>query len=392
MEKLANSSQFLDLGSLDSLRAQAQKDEKGALKQVAQQFEGVFIQMLMKSMRDANAAFESDSPLNSQYTKFYEQMRDQQLSLDLSDKGVLGIADLMVQQLSPESSGMTPASVLRNDGGDKLEHDNRLLNLSRQSAQGESASLDATSDTLATAKAAAAKNGVPDSIAWPSFASDATDGVTSSMDIDRQARSLAIDSPSPAWSEQPLSSIEPVLSGQVTPTTAFRETQRTIKFGSREEFVATLYPHAEKAAKELGTTPEVLLAQSALETGWGQKIVRGNNGAPSHNLFNIKADRRWEGDRANVTTLEFEQGIAVRQKADFRVYSDFEQSFKDFVSFIADGERYQEAKKVASSPTQFIRALQDAGYATDPKYAEKVIKVMQSISEELKSILPGDDK
>ncbi|MCH1931878.1 flagellar assembly peptidoglycan hydrolase FlgJ [Shewanella sp. A25] len=392
MEKLANSSQFLDLGSLDSLRAQAQKDEKGALKQVAQQFEGVFIQMLMKSMRDANAAFESDSPLNSQYTKFYEQMRDQQLSLDLSDKGVLGIADLMVQQLSPESSGMTPASVLRNDGGDKLEHDNRLLNLSRQSAQGESASLDATSDTLATAKTAAAKNGVPDSIAWPSFASDATDGVTSSMDIDRQARSLAIDSPTPAWSEQPLSSIEPVLSGQVTPTTAFRETQRTIKFASREEFVATLYPHAEKAAKELGTTPEVLLAQSALETGWGQKIVRGNNGAPSHNLFNIKADRRWEGDRANVTTLEFEQGIAVRQKADFRVYSDFEQSFNDFVSFIADGERYQEAKKVASSPTQFIRALQDAGYATDPKYAEKVIKVMQSISEELKSILPGDDK
>ena len=83
MEKLSSSSHFLDLGGLDSLRAQAQKDEKGALKKVAQQFEGIFVQMLMKSMRDANAVFQSDSPLNSQYTQFYEQMRDQQLSVDL---------------------------------------------------------------------------------------------------------------------------------------------------------------------------------------------------------------------------------------------------------------------------------------------------------------------
>ncbi len=76
----------------------------------------------------------------------------------------------------------------------------------------------------------------------------------------------------------------------------------------------------------------------------------------------------------------------------YSFYNDYEHSFIDSVSFIADGERYQDAKKVAASPTQFIRALQDAGYATDPKYAEKVIKVMQSISEELKSILPGEDK
>ncbi|MEE1979794.1 flagellar assembly peptidoglycan hydrolase FlgJ [Shewanella xiamenensis] len=384
MEKLSSSSHFLDLGGLDSLRAQAQKDEKGALKKVAQQFEGVFVQMLMKSMRDANAVFESDSPLNSQYTKFYEQMRDQQLSVDLSDKGVLGLADMMVQQLSPESSQFTPASVLRNDGGMKLQHDAKAFNIPAQSSS--------TAEPQSAAASVVAAQGVPASIARPSVEMDNADGVTSSLDIDRPERLLAIDTPRPTWSEQPLSPIEPVISGQILPTAAFRETQKTLKFGSREEFLATLYPHAEKAAKALGTKPEVLLAQSALETGWGQKIVRGNNGAPSHNLFNIKADRRWQGDKANVSTLEFEQGIAVRQKADFRVYADFEHSFNDFVSFIADGERYQDAKKVAASPTQFIRALQDAGYATDPKYAEKVIKVMQSISEELKSILPGEDK
>ncbi|MCS6229675.1 flagellar assembly peptidoglycan hydrolase FlgJ [Shewanella baltica] len=380
MEKLSSSSHFLDLGGLDSLRAQAQKDEKGALKKVAQQFEGIFVQMLMKSMRDANAVFQSDSPLNSQYTKFYEQMRDQQLSVDLSDKGVLGLADMMVQQLSPETSHFTPASVLRDDGGMKMLHDAKALNVPMQSA------------VAPAAESTVVNHGVPAAIARPTFEPDRAMDANSSMDIDTPNRLLAIDTPKPSWSEQSLSVVDPVISGQVLPTAAFRETQKIVRFGSREEFLATLYPHAEKAAKALGTQPEVLLAQSALETGWGQKIVRGNNGAPSHNLFNIKADRRWQGDKANVSTLEFEHGVAVQQKADFRVYSDFEHSFNDFVSFIAEGDRYQDAKKVAASPTQFIRALQDAGYATDPRYAEKVIKVMQSISEELKSILPGEDK
>ncbi|ABX50254.1 flagellar rod assembly protein/muramidase FlgJ [Shewanella baltica OS195] len=380
MEKLSSSSHFLDLGGLDSLRAQAQKDEKGALKKVAQQFEGIFVQMLMKSMRDANAVFQSDSPLNSQYTKFYEQMRDQQLSVDLSDKGVLGLADMMVQQLSPETSHFTPASVLRDDGGMKMLHDAKALNVPMQSA------------VAPAAESTVVNHSVPAAIARPAFEPDRAMDANSSMDIDTPNRLLAIDTPKPSWSEQSLSVVDPVISGQVLPTAAFRETQKIVRFGSREEFLATLYPHAEKAAKALGTQPEVLLAQSALETGWGQKIVRGNNGAPSHNLFNIKADRRWQGDKANVSTLEFEHGVAVQQKADFRVYSDFEHSFNDFVSFIAEGDRYQDAKKVAASPTQFIRALQDAGYATDPRYAEKVIKVMQSISEELKSILPGEDK
>lgn len=385
MEKLSSSSHFLDLGGLDSLRAQAQKDEKGTLKQVAQQFEGIFVQMLMKSMRDANAVFESDSPLNSQYTKFYEQMRDQQLSVDLSNKGVLGLADMMVQQLSPESSQLTPASVLRNDGGEKLQRGDKAFTAPAQNTSTQDV-LDASIPPVSTSTQ------IPTYIARPTFESDRPEAVTSSLDIDTPIPSLAINTPKPAWSEQPLSPIEPVISGQILPTVAFKETQKTLKFGSREEFLATLYPHAEKAAKALGTKPEVLLAQSALETGWGQKIVRGSNGAPSHNLFNIKADRRWLGDKANVSTLEFEQGIAVRQKADFRVYTDFEHSFNDFVTFIAEGERYQGATKVAASPTQFIRALQDAGYATDPKYAEKVIKVMQTISQELKSILPGEDK
>lgn len=114
MDKLSHSSPYLDLAGLDQLRTKARQQDDEGLRQVAQQFEGIFVQMLMSSMRDANAAFTADSPFNSQYTRFYEQMRDQQLSVELGAKGALGLAELMVQQLSPSSQGITPASVLRS--------------------------------------------------------------------------------------------------------------------------------------------------------------------------------------------------------------------------------------------------------------------------------------
>ncbi|QDF75913.1 MULTISPECIES: flagellar assembly peptidoglycan hydrolase FlgJ [Shewanella] len=330
MDKLSNSSHFLDIGGLDSLRAKAQKDDKAALKEVAQQFEGIFVQMLMKSMRDANAVFESDSPMNSQYTKFYEQMHDQQMSVNLSDKGMLGLADLMVQQLSPQTSQLTPASVLR--GG------------------------------MVSPIANSTQQAVPQT--------------------ELQSKESSADKPLPHIFDE-------LVSGKVLPSQA--STALANKgFESREAFVKAIYPHAEQAAKALGTSPEVLIAQSALETGWGQKMVRRADGQPSNNLFNIKADRRWDGERAGVSTLEFEHGVAVKQRADFRVYQDIKQSFDDFVSFISEGARYQEAMEQAANPAAFIRGLQDAGYATDPDYADKVIKVMQAVTKELGAAMLGE--
>ena len=335
MEKLSNSSHFLDLGGLDSLRSKAQKDDKGALKEVAQQFEGIFVQMLMKSMRDANAAFESDSPMNSQYTKFYEQMHDQQMSVNLSDKGMLGLADLMVQQLSPETSNVTPSSVLRNDA-----------NLG---------------------------GGIEQTMVMNRVAKSDNQPASESTDLHKAA-------------SDPLLA---VLSGKQLPSEV---SYSNITFNDRNDFVAQLYPHAQKAAAALGTQAEVLIAQSALETGWGQKMVKRASGDSSNNLFNIKADNRWEGNKAAVKTLEFEQGVAVQQRADFRVYDDIKQSFDDFVRFISDGPRYQEAIKKAANPNEFIKALQDAGYATDPQYANKVIKVMKSLSSVVQAGLPGGEK
>ncbi|QIR13974.1 flagellar assembly peptidoglycan hydrolase FlgJ [Shewanella aestuarii] len=377
MEKLSNSSHFLDLGGLDSLRVQAQKDEKGALKEVAKQFEGIFIQMLMKSMRDANEAFKSDSPFNSETTAFYEQMRDQQMSMDLSNKGMLGLADLMVQQLSPNDSPITPASVLRGNSDAKV---NPSMFVNKQ----DSAQTASPTDSILLRDNSEL------------LTQHAQSNSVSSLGLNSAASIKAMNQ---ILSGQKTASASFDASGKSLPNTSVADgskvqaaQEKVSQFDSPQHFISVLYPHAKKAAKELGTTAEVLIAQSALETGWGQKVIRSKDGSISNNLFNIKADKRWQGDKATVNTLEFEKGVAVQQRADFRVYDNLEQSFNDFVSFISQGDRYQDARKVASEPREFIQALQKAGYATDPQYAKKVISVMQSVTQGLKSILPGEAK
>lgn len=144
-----------------------------------------------------------------------------------------------------------------------------------------------------------------------------------------------------------------------------------------ESFVRQLWPEAEQAAAELGLPAEALLAQAALESGWGQRMIQHTDGANSHNLFGIKADHRWDGERVAVSTLEFEQGIAVRKKAYFRAYSSFGESFSDYVDFIKSGSRYQAARQSVDQPDRYFSQLQHAGYATDPAYAEKVMRVLQ---------------
>ncbi|WP_351014922.1 flagellar assembly peptidoglycan hydrolase FlgJ [Shewanella sp. AC91-MNA-CIBAN-0169] len=385
MEKLSASSNFLDLGGLDSLRVQAQKDEKGALKEAAKQFEGIFIQMLMKSMRDANAAFKSDNPMNSETTAFFEQMRDQQMSVDLSNKGMLGLAEMMVQQLDPDDSPITPASVLRGNSDYKV-------NPSMFVAPATELDKD-TLDIIAPKDQIAASHSV---ITNSDTAHSVIDSAESMRPMSAQLTNVLDGEQlnSVLRGEQLASQALQV--GKVLPQTDFAVPKpkgvAVSEFTSPQHFISVLYPHAEKAAKTLGTSAEVLIAQSALETGWGQKVVRRNDGTMSHNLFNIKADKRWQGEKTSVNTLEFEKGIPVQQKADFRMYDDLEQSFSDFVSFIGQGDRYEDARKVASEPTQFIRALQKAGYATDPQYANKVINVMKSVKEGLKSVLPLETK
>jgi len=144
-----------------------------------------------------------------------------------------------------------------------------------------------------------------------------------------------------------------------------------------EGFVQRLWPWALEAAKQLGLKPQALLAQAALETGWGRHIMQRADGSPSHNLFGIKADRRWDGEKISVNTLEYEQGASVRKRDHFRAYSSFRDSFNDYVDFLRSNPRYAHALESTADSGRYFTALQQAGYATDPRYADKIDAVLR---------------
>lgn len=309
-----------DLGNLDALRQSALNSgdastdaSKAALKKAAAQFEAIFTQMLLKSMRKANEGFEDkESPLNSSSVKFFEEMHDQQLASELSTNGSLGLADLIVQQLSPDGKQFMPGSVLRT---------------------------------------------------------------TSDMFSDKRSGAAVVQN-QPA---QP--AVAPVSKGSADELQA---SANPPAFDTAEEFVSSVWEHAKTAAKRIGLNPAVMVAQAALETGWGKHIINKGDGNSSNNLFNIKADNRWDGEKASKLTLEFEHGTAVKKQANFRAYDSIKDSINDFVDFLTQNPRYQQALNNTKNPNAFLDSLQQAGYATDPNYANKIKSVLNS--NQLKSI------
>ena len=156
------------------------------------------------------------------------------------------------------------------------------------------------------------------------------------------------------------------------------QTQPEWKVDSPADFVKNLLPAARQTAKALGLDPLALVAQAALETGWGQRMIKNNQGSNSFNLFGIKANNGWQGDTAVVSTLEYNQGVAQKELARFRAYRSPEQSLADYVDFIRSSPRYQDAVAASGDSKAYFEQLQAAGYATDPAYAEKIMAVYQS--------------
>lgn len=140
--------------------------------------------------------------------------------------------------------------------------------------------------------------------------------------------------------------------------------------------------HAKRAAAALGTMPEVLVAQAALETGWGQHVMSGDGGVSSHNLFGIKADPSWHGETVRRATLEYFDGHPVRVTAAFRAYEDYGAAFDDYAKFIQSNPRYQRALERAAEPAAYARELQRAGYATDPDYARKILQIHEQLANQ----------
>jgi flagellar protein FlgJ len=145
-------------------------------------------------------------------------------------------------------------------------------------------------------------------------------------------------------------------------------------------------PHAERAAQQLGVDPDVLVAQAALETGWGSAVPCNSSGDCSFNLFGIKAGSQWSGQTASVPTVEFEDGVAVRKSQRFRAYDSAADSFDDYAKLIRGSGRYRAALGSQDNAVQFAQALQDGGYATDPQYANKIASVVR----EVKAVSQGE--
>jgi flagellar protein FlgJ len=254
-----------DSQTLDRLRYQAKQAPDQALKKVAQQFEMVFLNMMMKSMRDATP---QDGMMDSEQTKLFTGMLDQQLAQEMSKRGV-GLADVMVRQLS----GQQPA----------------------------------------------------------------------------------IAAPAPA-----------AVSSAYQPMT-------------QQGFIERMRPHAERAGKVTGVPAHFIMGQAALESGWGKREIKNSDGSNSYNLFGIKAGGDWKGKVAEVTTTEYNNGVASKQVARFRAYDSYADSFQDYARLLSENPRYADALG-QSNAVDFSQSLQKAGYATDPRYADKLASVIGSVS------------
>ena len=303
---------YTDIQGLSKLRAQARDNSEETLREVAGQFEALFIQMMLKSMRDANLG---EGLLDSQHSKTYQSMYDKQIAIDLSKRQGLGLADMMVRQLS-RSTGF--------ESGDSA---------------------------------------VPVSPAHPGVLKPSQHETTPAGEVNAAEGSR-----------------EGPLEGKVNAAPDWKP-------DSPEAFVKELWPHAQRTARDLGTRPELLLAQAALETGWGQHVIRGTDGSNSFNLFGIKADARWQGERAVTETIEFEDGLMRKQHATFRAYASLADSFADYADFLKTNPRYREALNRAADAPSFARALVEAGYATDPDYSGKINRIMDG--ERLRDALYG---
>lgn len=149
---------------------------------------------------------------------------------------------------------------------------------------------------------------------------------------------------------------------------------------TREEFIRHLWNDAKDAAKALRVNPAVLLAQAALETSWGKKILQNNDKSSTFNLFNIKADASWKNKSTTVNALEQENGILKQERATFRSYQDFKASFDDYVSFIKNNVRYERVTENVHNEAGYLNELQKAGFATDSHYADKILSIFNSKS------------
>jgi flagellar protein FlgJ len=289
-EKPAQSVNAHDFKQFAALRRDA--NDPATLREVARQFESIFTKMMLDSMRSASFG---DPLFGSDQADMYQDMMDDQMAVQLTSGRGIGLADMLIRQLS-------------------------------QGGQGAQAAFGAVSGV----------------------GSGASTSATSSAGSNRPA-GLPIDD------------------------------------AQRREFVERMLPHARTAALQLGVDERSVIAQAALETGWGTSRPGGASGQgpgdnDSHNYFGIKASRGWHGERVFSDTTEYANGVAGTERAQFRAYGSVAENMEDYVRLLSGNPRYAGALNTGTDVRAFATALQRGGYATDPRYADKLVSVAAEIA------------
>lgn len=294
----------VDLTNLAELKAKAARDDPAALAAAAEQFEALFIGMMLESARDASLAA---GVFDNSQTRQYLELMDQQVALDLAKSGGFGIGKLLLEQLGASASESAVPSAVR-------------------------------APEIPTAPVTAYfPRGLPATL----LARPAQTAPTPRVDAPPQATDAAAPS-----------------SGDAA-----------------QSFVARFAADAAAAAAKLGVTPKLLLAQAALETGWGETSPRHPDGRPTFNLFGIKAGSDWTGGSAMHWTLEISGGVTERKREWFRAYPSSTASFDDYAELIGRSQRYAAARAAAPDAERYVHAITAAGYATDPAYAAKWLSI-----------------
>jgi flagellar protein FlgJ len=311
----------LDARALESLRQSAEVDPEGSIRKAAGQFEALFMQQLLKSMR---AAIPKSGMFDGPGSEMYTGMLDSQLTQAMAGTPG-GLADLIAKQMS-RHLGIQQAQAGRDAAG--------------AATNGEVAAAGAG---RAGGLAGAAMNGAT---------SGATPGAT---DAAGEAQAIAA-----AYGRNRLED-----AGELQASLARRLSP------AQAGFVEDMWPHALAAQQQTGLPAAFVVGQAALESGWGRRDIRDADGNPSHNLFGIKATGGWQGKTVAVLTTEYVDGKPRKMVEQFRKYDSFAEAFTDWSRLMTRSARYADVLK-AGNAAEFARGLEDAGYATDPRYSEKL--------------------
>lgn len=321
-DKTLGSDVYTDFTGFESMRKAARENSPEAVSAVAKKLEGMFLNMMLSSMREANQVLSQDSLMSSKDVKFYEGMLDQQLTTNLSSGKGIGLADVIARQLGADKQSSSKSITDPIGPSQVIQRSKYPLPIEQ---------------LRVIADVNGSKADAPNAVEKLPEASSAS-LVTESAD------NIVSDTPQ-----------------------------------SPEEFIEMIGPYAKDAAEKLGIPHEAILAQAALETGWGKHGITHDNGMSARNYFGIKADSRWQGDTVDITTTEYRQGVAAKETASFRSYPSIAAAFDDYVDFLTNSPRYAAAISKTSQSMQandWGHYLHESGYATDPNYGKKIAGIV----------------